>query len=265
MKTFFFLKIILFYKYIMNSVISTVPIINQISNKVGANHKNINALCVGVINGNKTFDVDDTGQSFNTAKSNFAITVVSSSTGDTAAGSGARTVKVRGIRWDGTNFVGNQCIFTMAGTSNASLTSGTNEFVFANEAEVVTSGTANRNSGIIQFKNSSNVCLTIPTALARSVTLSYAPEEFTRFIFQKLVINAYVAASAELNIWKYALDGGDRVFLGRVFVNSNTPFLEIPLNEIIPNGSFVLVEVVASVASASDHIGGFLEGAIVGL
>lgn len=105
-----------------------------------------------------TADVWSAGGAISFPASATTTLLVSSSANDTAAGTGARTVRVTGLD---ANFKPIVEIATLNGTSNVTLA---NSYLRINLVEVVTAGSGLSNAGTISIKQGSTVYRQIPIA-----------------------------------------------------------------------------------------------------
>lgn len=107
------------------------------------------------------------------------LTISSSSTLDTSAGTGARTLKLFGLD---SSYQQVEETITLNGTSNV-LTS--NSFLRLNKAIVVTAGTSKSNSGNITIKHGASTIAFIPTGIGTTQLALYTvPDNHNLYVFE---------------------------------------------------------------------------------
>ena len=127
----------------------------------------------GSVNSGTTQDVWSSGGDYTGfATSPETVQVFSSSTADTAAGTGARTVRITGLKSSSSTSYETEDV-TLNGTT---IVTTVNSWYRINLAYVITAGTSGSNTGIITFRQSTtttNVFCTIPATYNQSTAAVY--------------------------------------------------------------------------------------------
>lgn len=146
--------------------------------------------------------------------------IVSGSANDTSAGTGARTVEIKGIGSSGEETVET---VTMNGTSNVATTL---TFLAINSMQVLTSGTGLVNAGIITAtaQTDSTVTATIPAGIGKSASSVYRVPQWCRAYLQswRVSVSAIDSTTSEAEVGLFAKpDGGSWGLVGRMSVTAN--------------------------------------------
>ncbi len=147
--------------------------------------------------------------------------IVSDSANDTSAGTGARTVEIRGIGSSGAEAVDT---VTMNGTSNVAtiLT-----FTAINNLRVLTSGTGLVNAGTITAtaQTDSTITATIPAGIGKSASSVYQVPQWCRAYLQSWRVSVSTidtTGSSEAEVGLFAKpSGGSWGLVGRMAVPAN--------------------------------------------
>lgn len=116
-----------------------------------------------------TEDVQSNGGTLNIPSAAAATTIVSSNANDTAAGTGARTVKIKGID---DNYSKLEETASLNGATPVALVGS---YFRINSIEVLTAGSGGSNAGIIDVKHSTTVLLSVPVGYNRSQAAFFSP------------------------------------------------------------------------------------------
>tara|TARA_R110000822_G_scaffold74383_2_gene178680 strand:- start:764 stop:1522 length:759 start_codon:yes stop_codon:yes gene_type:complete len=173
---------------------------------------------------------------------NSAIDVISTSASDTSNGVGARTILVEGLYCDsadGNKYKNRVSIFTLAGTSNGSLTSGINSFAMVHKISVATTGSSNVNVGSISAKISTSVCCVLNPSEGVSKILTHGVPYGKELLVKNLHISSYCQTAAILRIEEQDLSTGRKKLLTKLFLAVNTSHIDYPLNHKVPAGSYI--------------------------
>ena len=211
----------------MSLINSAESIYTQISNKNLA-HKNfvIRGINDSIATGSLTAGGGNNLIKFKTNQANQDIDVVSTSTNDSSAGTGARTLIITGIYIDSADsnrMKYKTTTWTLNGTTRVSSpTTGTNGFVAVNNMEVITAGThlvGNLGEIKAQFATSSNLLNLIHTGAGQSQTASYAVRKGKELLVKEINITTMLHTACVISIYVANLDDGTRVLIDKIPVN----------------------------------------------
>ncbi len=245
------------------------PIYNQIMNQnVLAENKMIRALDETLFASNSgtntlgaaghiikpKLTVDNNGD-------NSALDIVSTSPNDTRdTGTGARTVEVEGLFFDGSDSKRKyrKCVFKMNGTTTVNtgtgIESGTNLFCVVNSIVVKTHGTNLSNVGTITAKQTGSTLVMgvlQPTHFS-SKMLSYAPPTKHTLLIKELYVSSFSQTGSSIKMFVQNLNTGSKDLIGKISLSSGVATdVNMPVNLKMPPDNVVYVEITEHSGSGS--------------
>jgi len=178
-----------------------------------------------------------------------ALDVVSSNAADAAAGIGARKIRVSGLycdAGDSLKYKPRVAEFTMAGTSNASLTSGTNSFSIINKVEMSSNGTANCNQGDISVKKTGTSSLMgfIKATHSQSQAFIRGVSHSQTLLIKDIHLSSFAQTATMIKIYTQSLNTGAKKLETQLLINDKSNHIDHQLNlKVLPNHS-VFADVV---------------------
>jgi len=156
-----------------------------------------------------------------------ATTIVSASANDTAAGTGARTVAVRGLGSDLGEL--NETV-TLSGATPVTLA---NSFFRINQIEVLTAGSGGINAGALSVKHGATVIGSVEASMGRSRSAVFTPS--TRFPAHRIksisgaILDA-TAGTANFNLWTRKSGGAWQIRKTISVYGAAGTFVEVPVD-----------------------------------
>ena len=212
----------------MSLINSAEAIYTQISNKnLGQKNFVIRGTNDSIATGSLTAGGGNNLIKFKTNQSNSNISIVSTSTDDSSAGTGARTLRINGIyidTADDNRMKHKSTIWALNGTTPVSdPTTGTNGFVAVNSMEVITAGThlvGNLGEITAEFSVGELVNL-IRTGAGQSHTAIYAVRKGKDLLVKEINITTMLQTACVISIYVANLDNGTRVIIDKIPVKDN--------------------------------------------
>ena len=194
---------------------------------------------------------------------NDGLDVISTSASDTSNGSGARTIAVEGLYCDtadGNRYKKRTSIYTLAGTSAGSLTSGVNSFAIVHKISVLTAGSGNVNAGTISAKIAANTCCVLKPNEGESKVLTHAVPHLKNLLVKALHISSYCQTAASIRVEEQDLATGRKKLITKLFLAVNTSHIDYPLNHKVNAGSYITANITnLETPTGTNHICAKLE------
>ncbi len=211
------------------------PIYNQIKNtNSGFTNKHLVGISDAITSGLEVVGFNNTTQ-YIEYNGVVALDVVSSDAQDDSSGTGAKTVQVSGLysdSGDNNRYKQRVAIFTLDGTSNASLASGTNSFSVINEVKVISHGTSNTNVGNISVKKTGTSSLMgfIQAEHGRSNAFMFAVSNRNTLLVKDIHVSAFCQTGCVLRLYRQNLISGHRTLESQLLINDQTTHINHQVN-----------------------------------
>lgn len=176
--------------------------------------------------------------------------IVSSSTDDAAAGTGARTVRVRGIVANGTDTTE---IVTLNGTTPVNTT---NSYVHISELRLLTVGSGATNAGLITATAATDSTVSAAITVGRNISSAavlYAASPGDQLVLESATISATLAGAATVShhCWllvKPLAAIPTRIPLGCLYSGASS-VLQVPLGVTLNYGGWARLDVTSDTAN----------------
>ena len=191
------------------------------------------------------------------------LDVISTSAADTATGTGARTIAVEGLfcdTADSNRYKKRTSIYTLAGTSAGSLTSGVNSFAIVHKISVLTAGSGNVNAGTISAKIAANTCCVLKPNEGESKVLTHAVPHLKNLLVKALHISSYCQTAASIRVEEQDLATGRKKLITKLFLATSTSHIDYPLNHKVVAGKYITANITnLETPTGTNHICAKLE------
>tara|TARA_R110002167_G_scaffold84456_1_gene229653 strand:- start:226 stop:987 length:762 start_codon:yes stop_codon:yes gene_type:complete len=233
----------------MSIKIEKEPIYNQIKNTSGSFEnitiKGIDELIAG--SGNVVgFNQNSVYIEYNGV---VGLQVASTSTADTTSGTGAQSVRITGLYCDtGDNlkYKERTCLFNMAGTSNATLASGTNSFSIINKVEMIGIGSGNCNAGDISVKKTGTSSLMgfIKATYSKSHAFIYGVNHAASLLIKDIHLSCFTQTACMLKIYSQNLNNGARKLETQILITEATNHINHQINLKVLSNHTIYADVI---------------------
>ena len=179
-----------------------------------------------------------------------ALQIVSSSAADTAAGTGCQKVRVSGLycdSGDSLKYKARTAIFNMAGTSSASLVSGsTNSFSIINSVEMFGNGSGNTNAGNISIKKSGTSSLMGFIKAGHSVSNTWirGVSHSHDLLIKDIHLSSMAQTATMIKIYTQSLNSGSKKLETQLVINDKTFHIDHQINLKVLSNHVVYAEIV---------------------
>jgi len=211
------------------------PIYNQIKdNNSGFTNKHLVGISDAITSGLEVVGLNNTTQ-YIEYNGLVALDIVSSSANDASGGTGAKTVQVSGLFSDASDsnrYKPRVAVFTLNGTSNATLSSGVNSFSLVNEVKVVNHGTSNTNTGSISIKKTgtSSLMAFIQAEHGRTNAFTFGVSNRNQLLVKDIHVSAFCQTGCVLRIYRQNLISGHRTLESQLLINDQTNHINHQVN-----------------------------------
>ena len=190
---------------------------------------------------------------------NTALDIVSTVTTDTRdTGTGARTVQVEGLFFEGGKRKYRKCVYKMNGTTIVNggdgIVSGTNLFCVVNKISVVTHGNSRSNNGTITAKQTGGALVMgiLQPAHFSSKVVSYAAPTKHTVLIKDLYVSSFTQTGSSIQLYTQNLNTGSKNLISKISLSSGVATdVSHPINLKVEPDNVVYVEITELSGSAA--------------